>query len=134
MKHDRGSKEIVGSASPVTNEGKNGTTHHPIVDLIIPQRDMILVRRVPTIPTPNDIESVSYQVSYGRVRPGDEPNQKSRHVNERRVAMQVTYHFFNWILLAIVPVCAAMSFFKSPTVSEGRHFTRTVCFFCVQGD
>lgn len=59
------------------------------MDLIIPQRDMILVRRVPTAPTqPNDIESVSYKVSYGWFRPGDEPNQKSRHVNERRVGMQ----------------------------------------------
>lgn len=38
------------------------------MDLIIPQRDMILVRRVPTIPTPNDIKSVSYQVSYGWFR------------------------------------------------------------------
>jgi hypothetical protein len=69
-------EKIVGSASPVTNEGKSGTTHHPIVDLIIPQRDVILVRRVPITPThPNDIGSVSYKVSQGRVRPGGEPKE-----------------------------------------------------------
>ena len=29
-----------------------------------------------------------------------------------------TYHFFSTILSHFVPVCAAMSFFKSPTVSS----------------
>jgi hypothetical protein len=36
-----------------------------------------------------------------------------------------SYHFFSWILDASVPICAAISFLRSPTVSSGLHFTRT---------
>jgi hypothetical protein len=36
-----------------------------------------------------------------------------------------TYHFFSCILDASVPVCAAISFLRSPTVSSGEHLTRT---------
>lgn len=37
----------------------------------------------------------------------------------------VAHHFLSCILEASVPVCAAISFFKSPTVSSGLHLTRT---------
>lgn len=36
------------------------------------------------------------------------------------------YHFRNEILDASVPIWAAMSFLRSPTVSSGLHFTRTL--------
>ena len=35
----------------------------------------------------------------------------------------MTYHFLSSIFLQSVPVCAAMSFFRSPTVSSGLHLT-----------
>jgi len=35
------------------------------------------------------------------------------------------YHFFKMILDESVPVWAAISFLRSPTVSSGLHFTRT---------
>nr|XP_037269720.1 uncharacterized protein LOC119161383 [Rhipicephalus microplus] len=37
----------------------------------------------------------------------------------------MVYHFFKTILSHRVPVCAAMSFFRSPIVSSSLHFTRT---------
>lgn len=40
-------------------------------------------------------------------------------------SLKTVYHFLRTILSYLVPVCAAMSFFKSPTVSSGLHFTRT---------
>lgn len=41
------------------------------------------------------------------------------------LSLKIVYHFFKTILSYFVPVCAAISFFKSPTVSSGLHFTRT---------
>lgn len=49
----------------------------------------------------------------------------SAGVAGRPKPQNVTHHFFSWILLGSVPVCAAISFFRSPTVSSGLHFTRT---------
>jgi len=40
-------------------------------------------------------------------------------------AMGLSYHFFKMILEASVPVCAAINFLRSPTVSSGLHLTRT---------
>lgn len=37
----------------------------------------------------------------------------------------MVYHFFRTIFSCFVPVCAAISFFRSPMVSSGLHFTRT---------
>ena len=43
-----------------------------------------------------------------------------------------TYHFFNTILSHLVPVCAEISFFKSPTVSSGLNTdSRKILAICL---
>ena len=39
-------------------------------------------------------------------------------------SLNTLYHFCSRIFSGLVPVCAEISFFKSPTVSSGLHFTR----------
>uniref|UniRef100_A0A6B0U819 Putative eukaryotic translation initiation factor 6 eif-6 n=1 Tax=Ixodes ricinus TaxID=34613 RepID=A0A6B0U819_IXORI len=41
------------------------------------------------------------------------------------LSLNTVYHFFSTILSHLVPVCAAISFLRSPTVSSELHFTRT---------
>lgn len=40
-------------------------------------------------------------------------------------SLKTVYHFFKTIFSHLVPVCAAINFFKSPIVSSGLHLTRT---------
>lgn len=40
-------------------------------------------------------------------------------------SLKIVYHFLSTILSQRVPVCAAISFFRSPIVSSGLHLTRT---------
>lgn len=48
-----------------------------------------------------------------------------RETNSNR-RVTTTHHFFSWIFVWSVPVCAAISFLRSPTVSFGLHLTRTL--------
>lgn len=73
---------------------------HAVIDLVVCQCNVILVDSVPIA----------------------EQHQR-HHLEDKLVA---AHHFFSWIFEAFVPVCAAMSFFRSPTVSSGLHLTRTV--------
>ncbi|XP_022648694.1 uncharacterized protein LOC111260866 [Varroa jacobsoni] len=41
------------------------------------------------------------------------------------LSLKIVYHFFRTILSYRVPVCAAISFFRSPTVSSDLHLMRT---------
>jgi hypothetical protein len=66
---------------------KNGTTHHPIVDFIIPQRDMILVRRVPIVPTPTI--SSQYRTRYRTVGFDPEMNQSQVEAVKRVIESYV---------------------------------------------
>lgn len=40
-------------------------------------------------------------------------------------SLKMLAHFLSWIFLDVVPIWAAMSFLRSPTVSWGEHLTRT---------
>lgn len=71
---------------------------HPIVNLVVRQRDVVLIDGIP-------IGRVSLLVLIPVFR--------------------LTYHFFRVIFEGSVPVCAAINFFKSPTVSSELHLTRT---------
>ena len=75
---------------------------HPVVYFIICQCDMILVDGIP--------------IRLFRLKQYFELDIS-------------THHFFNCIFVWSVPVCAAISFFKSPTVSSGLHLTRTKCLW-----
>ena len=77
------------------------------MDLVVPQLDMILEHGIPGTKQDKRL------------------NGKLQRSTPAHPPETVTYHFFNWILLAFVPICAAISFFKSPTVSVGEHLTRT---------
>jgi hypothetical protein len=72
---------------------------------------MILERRIPTIhfkqPTPLCQSDCLVKGS---------PGKQGKEAN----------HFLSWTFLEFVPVWAAMSFLRSPTVSFGEHFTRTI--------
>lgn len=83
---------------------------HSIMDLIISQGDMVLIH---SIPVQTFIVSGS---KHDGVKSGG---------YLARAAVTSAYHFFNVILVESVPVWAAMSFLRSPTVSSGLHFTRT---------
>ena len=68
---------------------------HAVVYLVVSKRDMVLEDSVP-------VKKTMTLVTLG----------------EDHKDTIATHHFFSWILLGSVPVCAAMSFLRSPTVSS----------------
>ena len=78
---------------------------HSIMDLVIGQGDVVFIYVIP-------------------VQTSDMSG--SKHDGYLTWAGVISaHHFFNMILDGSVPVWAAMSFLRSPTVSSGLHFTRT---------
>ena len=90
---------------------RGAATHkaHPVVDLIVRQRDVVLDCR--------------REEKRGGGR-GRRERCERRGSGEARHA-QMVCHFCRRIFSGRVPICAAISFLRSPTRSSSLHLTRT---------
>lgn len=80
---------------------------HSVVNLVVIQGDVIFIFSIPA-------------QTFDMSESGDATDIG------QRLMLLFTYHFLKTIFDAFVPVWAAMSFLRSPTVSLGLHFTRTL--------